>query len=421
MATPSPLHLNTLGDVERNLCAAVSRNDVDVLFVCAEYLRMYEGGVHKRINLIRTDDRQTVLMLAAEKGHEESARALLDLGASVGTKGGVFYLSALAVATRNEHHRVVQLLLDRGARQHVSDVRECVDLAVHVSNAACLRSLLNAISDIDDFETVVTDALDHTIDHGRLGQPASADVIATLCAEPAAQDYLRNNSPSYASALAREDSVDCVRILVDHGLPIRRWSFDDRRATPLMEAAYGGNVDMIHWLLNNGASVHDKCNRRKRTALHYAANPYVLQPQTGGIIEALCERGADPTVCDEDGMSPIDIIRCVGSLSRNRFKRAIMPRLRRRRMHESVATAYRTALVLLRTDERHKWDNDDKSAHRLSVSSLDVAGSLVEVMKRIVPVIDKNDNGAEKTSATTTSSAVETAELINDAWGVAWW
>ena len=57
----------------------------------------------------------TFLLIAAEEGHDQLIRLLLDRGAEVNAQGGL-YGNALQAASRGGHEQTVQILLDRGAK-----------------------------------------------------------------------------------------------------------------------------------------------------------------------------------------------------------------------------------------------------------------------------------------------------------------
>ncbi len=63
----------------------------------------------------------TVLIFAAERGHTETVRILLDRGAKVNAKTSSGKQTALMKAAENGHTRIVKMLLDKGADPKVVD------------------------------------------------------------------------------------------------------------------------------------------------------------------------------------------------------------------------------------------------------------------------------------------------------------
>ena len=61
-----------------------------------------------------TNDDEAALFLAAENGHKEVVKLLIEEGADVNAQGGC-YGNALQAASAGGHEAVVRLLLDRGA------------------------------------------------------------------------------------------------------------------------------------------------------------------------------------------------------------------------------------------------------------------------------------------------------------------
>jgi hypothetical protein len=71
------------------------------------------------------------------------------------------------------------------------------------------------------------------------------------------------------------------------------------RWTPLMRAAEGGHMEVVRWLVDQGAALHEH-DRDGCTALCLASK--------GGrtpVVRLLLERGADPTIADDNGQTPL--------------------------------------------------------------------------------------------------------------------
>jgi ankyrin repeat protein len=66
------------------------------------------------IQATNNDNNKVSLLVAAEKGHKQVVKLLLDKGANVNAQGG-YYGNTLQAASKGGHETVVQLLLDKGA------------------------------------------------------------------------------------------------------------------------------------------------------------------------------------------------------------------------------------------------------------------------------------------------------------------
>ncbi len=91
--------------------------------------------------------------------------------------------------------------------------------------------------------------------------------------------------------------------------------------TPLMAASQADQAEAVAWLLAHGADVRAATDvtdeftlpkHGQRTALHYAAANAGL-----AVIEALLKAGADPTVKDDEGVTPLDYLNGKGPVPPN--------------------------------------------------------------------------------------------------------
>jgi outer membrane protein assembly factor BamB len=81
---------------------------------------------------------QTPLYLAADKGHLEAVRRLVEAGADVNVRDGFFRASPLALALSGEHYEVVRYLLDHGAE----DAPLALDAAIERDDVELARAAL---------------------------------------------------------------------------------------------------------------------------------------------------------------------------------------------------------------------------------------------------------------------------------------
>lgn len=131
-----------------------------------------------------------------------------------------------------------------------------------------------------------------------------------------------------ASALHewREDKIPFIQNLIDgHGCDANRraatahsaWTGElQRGATPLMAAAMSGDIQVVEYLLGNGAVTH-VADGQGNTALHYCSGQtwisvdtgviWSLRETTAAVVRRLLDAGADPAARNAAGQSCIDL------------------------------------------------------------------------------------------------------------------
>ncbi|HEY3289914.1 MAG TPA: ankyrin repeat domain-containing protein [Anaerolineae bacterium] len=152
----------------------------------------------------------------------------------------------------------------------------CVDLLEYGANAAPYSQLLLQLA----------------------AKAERLDLVELLVAHGA--DYRAVN----AGALAVASTLDMLRYILDHGMPVDEVSWGG--FTPLLylsRADKGASEDKIRLFLDRGADVN-RIGPRSRTALHYAA----ISGHTR-VTELLLERGAVTGVIDDDGETPLSLAR----------------------------------------------------------------------------------------------------------------
>ncbi|MDN5216020.1 ankyrin repeat domain-containing protein [Fulvivirgaceae bacterium BMA12] len=98
------------------------------------------------------------------------------------------------------------------------------------------------------------------------------------------------------SGLVEDGDDNAVRkIIQNHGID----SFDEDKRTALIWAAYFKRLDLMTWLIDNGAEVNYQ-DRNGYTALHFCG-----QEQITEVAKILLDHGADPNIKDEHGNSPL--------------------------------------------------------------------------------------------------------------------
>ena len=101
--------------------------------------------------------------------------------------------------------------------------------------------------------------------------------------------------------------VEVMRWLIDQGADINRVATHRISVTPLHAALFGRQIDAARLLIESGADVTPArggsgWKRAGWTALHYAAGMGF-----GTLVLPLLDRGADPSRLDEEGKTPLDV------------------------------------------------------------------------------------------------------------------
>ena len=198
---------------------------------------------------------RTPLSWAAQNGHVEVVRLLLDRGADI-TAAGSGGETPLYCASWYGHIEVVRLLLDRGADITAADSDGWTPLscASWYGHIEIVRLLLDRGADIT---------------------AANSD----------------GWTPLYCAS--RNGHIEVVRLLLDRGADIT--AADSDGWTPLYCASWNGLIEIVRLLLDRGADI-TAANSDGWTPLYCAS--------LNGHVEAirlLLDRGADITAADSDG------------------------------------------------------------------------------------------------------------------------
>ena len=97
---------------------------------------------------------------------------------------------------------------------------------------------------------------------------------------------------------ARQGNLEEVMRLIQEDPEIVNATDEDGN-TALHLASFKGHVDVVSYLLDQGANI-DGEGMDDETALVYACNMGHLE-----VVELLLSRGADPTICNDGGWTPL--------------------------------------------------------------------------------------------------------------------
>ena len=98
---------------------------------------------------------------------------------------------------------------------------------------------------------------------------------------------------------SREGNVEDVGRLLSSGMVDVNCAGGKYQSTPLCEAAYHGNTDVVRILLDRGAE-HDRADKHGQTALYGAA-----ERGHKDALLLLIDRGAHPDTADKYGQTPL--------------------------------------------------------------------------------------------------------------------
>ncbi|XP_072936758.1 E3 ubiquitin-protein ligase MIB1 [Epargyreus clarus] len=277
------------GDANEELVKAAANGDAAR---CADILARPDGA-HADVNGVYGG--HTALQAAAQNGHVEVIRTLVEAGAEAdaedrdgdraahhaafGDEPAALRALAAAGADLNARNRRRQTPLHIAVNKgHLGVVRTLLQLAVHPSlqDSEGDTPLHDAISKKRD------DMLTLLLDHG-------ADMTLT-----------NNNGFNALHHAALRGNPSAMKIMLGK-LP-RPWIVDDAKDdgyTALHLAALNNHAEVAELLVRGGARP-DLQNANLQTALHLA-----VERQHTQIVRLLISHGADLNICDKDGDTPL--------------------------------------------------------------------------------------------------------------------
>ncbi|XP_052759583.1 E3 ubiquitin-protein ligase MIB1 [Galleria mellonella] len=279
----------TTGDANEELVKAAANGDAAR---CSEILSRTDGA---QADVNGVYGGHTALQAAAQNGHVEVIRTLVELGAEAdaedrdgdraahhaafGDEPAALRALHAAAADLNARNRRRQTPLHIAVNKgHLGVVRTLLQLGVHPSlqDSEGDTSLHDAITKKRD------DMLTLLLDHG-------ADMTLT-----------NNNGFNALHHAALRGNPSAMKIMLGK-LP-RPWIVDDAKDdgyTALHLAALNNHAEVAELLVRGGARP-DLQNANLQTALHLA-----VERQHTQIVRLLVAHGADLNICDKDGDTPL--------------------------------------------------------------------------------------------------------------------
>ncbi|KAJ5758931.1 hypothetical protein N7520_006087 [Penicillium odoratum] len=233
------------------LVAACGTGNVDIV------QKLLDNGAD---HTITDDDGQTPLGTSSAIGHYEVTKLLLISGANI-ESANARLVTPLYCASFKGHLPVVKLLLDHGANIEAHDINDWTPLhsAVAEGHIDTVKLLLDKGADVSF--------------------PNISGIV-----------------PLYTAA--RKGMIAMTRLLCEHGADINV-STQSHQWTPLNAASDLGHVDVVKFLIGNGADMTIRTDHGW-TPLHSAADSGHLE-----VVRILYENGADIETLNENSMTPL--------------------------------------------------------------------------------------------------------------------
>jgi ankyrin repeat protein len=224
-------------------------------------------GLDPGLRDAKDENCSTPLSWASWLGHVEIVRWLLDRGAAVNEQG-CMGRTPLGFASEENRTEVVRLLMERGADPAIADDEGCTPL-------------MGAAGD------------------------GHVEVVRFLLGHPIAVTTLDLRDTNGVTALwwaCGEGFEGVARALLESGADPA--IADQHDCTPLMEASSEGHLEVLRLLLGHPIA---KTTVNHRDCLGRTALWWACFEGRVGVVRALLESGADLTIADNDGTTPMAI------------------------------------------------------------------------------------------------------------------
>lgn len=256
------------------------------------------GGAE--VNCCAEQGNGTPLVRATFHRRPEAVRLLLDAGADVNMKsmqGGQTALHiAVGLGNLPESLAVAEILLDKGADLTIKDHNDNPPwfgaYNVKKFEFAAYRPMRQLLFKYTQKRPPQGSA-DET------GRPLEKKRVRTMY-----QGLLDNNMSAFASSRDPED-LDEIRYAVAAGADVNCCAHRGS-GTPLMTAAFSGNVEALKLLLELGADPNIQSTQGGGTALHWAAQ-VCDSAKSREVAKILLGKGADLNIRDSKGRTVLEI------------------------------------------------------------------------------------------------------------------
>jgi ankyrin repeat protein len=236
------------------------------------------------------------LIIAAQKGHHEIVRILLDAGANPNLTD-FSNQSALMWAAFKNHPDIVDLLLKFNANPEIKE------------SGSGQTALISSV--IRQQEKIVKLLLEHGADPNLTdnknqsalmfaaynNHPDIVDLLLKFNADPEIKESKYGQTALISSVIKQHEDV--VKLLLEHGADPNTHAKDG--ANSLLEAVAKNNITIVRELLEASTDVNIKNN--------FGTTPLIWASSKGfiDIVKLLLEHGADPTLIQYDGLSALKL------------------------------------------------------------------------------------------------------------------
>ena len=246
------------------------------------------------------------LHLAARGGHRSTVEYLLDRGADIEAKNRCD-ITALLGAAYYGHKPIVECLLDRGADIEAKDKDgvSALSRAIFYSHKSIVECLLDRGANIEAKDRCGNTALI------RAAYYSHKPIVECLLDRGADIEAKDNNGYTALIRAAYYGHKPIVECLLDRGADIKAKNMSGY--TALIWAACSGRRSIVECLLDRGASIEAR-NKYGETPLLIACrfvNQDKMEPEIVPTVKLLCSKGANVSVKDNPGNSPLSHARKV--------------------------------------------------------------------------------------------------------------
>ncbi|MCJ1262547.1 hypothetical protein MMC22_002417 [Lobaria immixta] len=235
----------------------------------------------------KTSTRETSLQIAANKGHVEIVKLLLNAGAGVNIEN-FFGETALHYAPSQGNLETLKLLLDAKADISIQGRYEqtALDTAAAKGYLEIVKLLLNARADVN-----IRDRWQNTPLHQAVSQ-GHVEVVKLLLSARANVNIQDSGGETPSYRAAEKGNLEIAKLLCTAGADANVPSFPP---LPLHQAVSRGNFEIVKLLVSAGVEIDIK-NHRGNTPLYYAASQGNLE-----IVKLLLTAGADANMPSSSG------------------------------------------------------------------------------------------------------------------------
>jgi ankyrin repeat protein len=236
---------------------------------------------------------ENALMFAAKSGRLEIVRLLLNYNINVNAVNE-YDTTALIFATNEGHYAVCQLLLQSGARLDIISNSMPLHTAARYGNAALCRLFIRHGADINQIDSNNETPLFCAAYYQDLS-------ICKLLLELGANINFRNSESTILREAINSRNVEVVEYLLSQGAEIDGTPPSGNGLTPLTYAAINDQSEIVELLLDRGAQI-DRTDQQNCTALWNACTS-----RGWDAAKLLLQRGANPNMADVHGVSIIEV------------------------------------------------------------------------------------------------------------------